>query len=393
VKQCLLFICVLLSACSRVDNFFLGEDNTDPPTKLTEIHEKVTVESQWKVKTGYGKHNEYVTLQPAIANDRIITADIQGNVIAVDRTTGKNIWRALLEQGVSSGPVLRNQVVVLGTRKGKVIALSSMNGKALWTAEVSNEVLARPVLVGNKALIQTTDGKLYAFNLADGKLLWRYEHNNPSMILRSGGSPVVTHDKVIAGFADGRLVAVNLNNGELLWVRTVAQPEGGTDVQRMVDIAATPVVANGVLYVASFQGQLAAINLSSGNLIWHHKVSVYNDLAMDGNVIYASDSHSQLWAFNRVTGKVLWRQNDLKGRNITAPVVNNDKLIIADGSGYIHVLSKKNGQFLGRKKITLLSGISAAPQVSQDHIYVLLNNGELEHLTLQAIPTQVIKKS
>lgn len=385
MKRGFLALLLFLSACNRVDNFFLGEDNTEPPAPLKPFHEKLAIESAWKVKTGYGLHNEYVTLRPAIAKDRVITADVKGNIVAVDRKTGKPLWTATLQQGVSSGPVLRQNIILVGTRKGQVIALSSTNGQAIWKAEVSNEILSRPVLTSTKALVQTIDGKLYAFDLQNGSLLWRYDHNNPSMILRAGGAPAISDDQVIAGFADGRLVAINVENGQLLWVRAVVRPEGGTDVQRMVDIAATPVIKNDTLYVATFQGQLTAITLSSGNILWQRKLSVYEDLALEGSVLYATDSRSRVWAFDRFTGKVMWKQEQLRGRNLTAPLIEGNHLIVADASGYVHVLSKSNGQFLGRQRVTLLSGIRATPQISHQHLFVLLNNGDLENLIISPI--------
>lgn len=366
-----------LSACSTVDNFFLGQDNTQPPAKLVEFKPSYQLTKQWRTTAGSGVGATYSSMSPAMSAQQIITADKKGHVMAVDRSNGKMIWKSKLPYTLSSGPTLADDKVALGTRDGKLVVLNAKDGKMLWKANVTNEILAAPTIHDNTVLALTIDGKLTAFDSKTGKQRWLYEHNNPPIILRAGGAPVVSQGVVIAGFADGRLAGMKLKNGELLWLRTVAIPSGSTKVQRMVDVDVAPVVVDNILYAASYQGKLVAVNIHSGNTLWTHNVSAFADLAIDGDVIYLSDSEGTVWAFNRMEGNVLWKQQNLHARHLSPPAVMKDAVVVADAEGFLHMLAKDDGHFLARMKAAP-SSISAAPKVNGEHIYVYADNGRLQ---------------
>ena len=57
---------------------------------------------------------------------------------------------------------------------------------------------------------------------------------------------------MIAGFDEGRLTALELQTGKLVRDTRIAPGTGRTELERMIDIDAEPVVVNGVIYVATF---------------------------------------------------------------------------------------------------------------------------------------------
>ena len=66
----------------------------------------------------------------------------------------------------------------------------------------------------------------------------------------------------------------------------------------------------------------------------------------------AVDEKDILKAFGVATGAILWEQNDLKLRKLTSPVSIRNYIAVGDLEGYVHLLDTKNGDFLGRKKIS-----------------------------------------
>ena len=81
--------------------------------------------------------------------------------------------------------------------------------------------------------------------------------------MRGTSTPAIDSGLVVAGFDAGRLAALELRTGKLVWEAVVATSRGRSELERMVDIDSDPLIYDGVIYVASFQGQLAAVQMDS----------------------------------------------------------------------------------------------------------------------------------
>ena len=57
-------------------------------------------------------------------------------------------------------------------------------------------------------------------------------------------------------------------------------------------------IANGVIYVATYQGHVAAVSLKSGDILWEHAISSYSGLALGQRLLFVSDAQSTVWAFD-----------------------------------------------------------------------------------------------
>ena len=302
----LLLACLAFAGCTTMKDqytsFMGGEDNTIPPTPLPDITERVSITRLWKTSAGGGYEEQYLKLIPIPGDDRIFAADSEGEIRAIDRQTGRTIWDVDTDAPITGGPGTGSNLVVVGTGKGEVIAISADSGEILWRSRVTSEVLAAPRIAGNIVVVRTIDGKIFGFNVADGNRLWIYERPVPALTLRGTSSPVIADDFVIAGFDEGRLAAIELQTGKLVWETRVALGSGRSELERMVDIDSEPVVVDDVIYVATFQGRIAAIAIESGRILWTRDISSYAGLCADQSNVYVTDDNSAIWALDRATG-------------------------------------------------------------------------------------------
>ena len=94
-----------------------------------------------------------------------------------------------------------------------------------------------------------------------------------------------------------------------------------------------PAVANGVVYVGSFDDKLYAINATTGNLLWNYTTGggVLSSPALANGVVYVGSFDDKLYAINATTGNLLW--NYTTNASIeTSPAVSNS--IVYFGSDY-----------------------------------------------------------
>ena len=377
----LLGICILLQACTQIDDFMLGKDNAAKPTPLVEITSKIKLIENWSVPIGKpSKASTYLKLKPSVRGNIIYAANASGMVQAVEKTTGNILWSKQLSQGVVSGPTVADGYIALGTSKSNVVLLRQSDGSELQQLKVSGDVLSKPAITKNKVIVKTIDGYLYAFDMKTGEKLWATEHGSPSLILKASSSPVIMDKLALVGFSDGKLDAIDIQSGRVVWQRSIAFASGASDVERLVDIDADPILRGDIAYLASYQGYIGALSLTNGQFIWRKPASVYKNMAIDATTLYITDSDDVLWAFDKQNGQVKWKQLALKARGLTEPTLLGNRLIVGDRSGYMHVLATQNGELISR--IQLSGPIDIAPAVAGNSVYVMTANGKLSSLSV-----------
>lgn len=364
-------------SCSKLDDYMLGKDNTPNPEPLKPIATKEKLVEKWSVPIGSSQKNStFLKLKPVIRGNNVYTADASGIVQSMNKANGKQLWSKKINSVIISGPVVSQGYVVVGTDSSTIVVLKQENGDELWQSTLSGDVLAKPVVTHNKVIAKTIDGNLYAFDLTSGKQLWVSNHGSPSLILKASSSPVIVDNKLaLVGYSDGKMDAVDLQTGQVLWQRSIAYARGSSDVERLVDIDADPVVQGDVALLATYQGYVGAFALGQGQFLWRKPASTYSNIAVQGNTLFMTDSDDIVWAINKQNGQVNWKQVALKARGLTEPVLMGDRLIIGDKTGMLHVLSAQNGELVSRAQLG--GAITIAPGVAGKNIYVMTANGKL----------------
>ena len=364
---CLVLILVL-NACS------LYADNTPKPTPLTSFNPEVSLKKVWLTHPTNGSGSHYLKLSPAHTHQITYLTDHDGYVTAVQRQNGQNLWRVPTHTPITSGAGVGNDLIAVGTGRGQVIALN-MKGKILWKAEVSNEVLATPLVKQDKVFVKTIDGVVYALAAQSGKILWTFSHKAQPFKLRGSSSLQSAGEFVVTGFPDGHLMALSSQTGTPFWDTAVGVPQGWNEVDRLVDIDVDPIIDHGVVYVASYQGNIAAVQLSSGKISWQKDISSYSGIALTQNLVLVSDAQSHIWAFNRHNGSLVWRQMSLAARHISGPAVMGKTVVVGDTEGYLHWASLKDGHFVARMRLDS-NPIMASPMAESDNLYVYDTKGQ-----------------
>jgi outer membrane protein assembly factor BamB len=71
-------------------------------------------------------------------------------------------------------------------------------------------------------------------------------------------------------------------------------------------------------------------------------------LAVDARFVYVSEDRGAVSALDRNTGTSVWRQDKLQYRRLSAPLPLAQDVAVGDVEGYVHLLSRENGAFVGR---------------------------------------------
>lgn len=371
---------VLLAGCS-------SEQDTIVMSPLPEVTSQFTPETVWdkSVDDGVGKY--YSHLSPAWEGSSVYAADRNGLVKALDTDSGVEIWSVNLAEKtgflsadipamLSGGLTVSGEHVYVGTERGTLIALNANDGEIAWTANAGGEVLSRPEVSDGLVLVHTGNGLLQAFDTASGEQRWSLNLDTPSLSVRGESAPAVAMGAAFVGGDNGRVSAVMLGQGQIIWQQRISQTTGTTEISRLNDVDMTPVVADGRVYAIAYNGNLVAMDMRSGQILWKRDFGSVNELVLDGESLYVVDQDDNVYGLRAADGVTMWSQDKLLHRNLSAPEIFNGYLVVGDGEGYLHWLDTSNGQFVAQNKLNS-SGILSRPSIAGDKLMVQARDGRL----------------
>lgn len=378
-----LLLLLALAGCSTVgDMFSFGSSNLEPPEPLEEYTPSVRIATVWNRNVGASAGRRYLRLVPAVDGARVFAAERNGDVSGYELASGEQLWETDTELSIAGGPGVGEGLVLVGSIDGMVVALNADTGEQSWRRQLSSEVLSAPVAAQGVVVVRTQDGKLSGLAATDGTPLWVYDRAVPALSLRGTSAPVLAGDAVVAGFDSGLLVALALKDGQLLWESRIAVASGRSELERLVDIDADPVVAGDVIYVVTFQGRVAAVDRRSGNVLWRRDMSSHAGMGVDVRQLFITDDESFVWAVDRDNSASVWRQDKLARRALTPPTPFGAYVVVGDFEGYVHFLDREDGRQAGRVKVDG-DGIAVAP-VAVDELLLVYGRGG----TLTALKTE-----
>jgi outer membrane protein assembly factor BamB len=371
---------LIAAGCSK-------DKDVEPPAVLVKFPATLPMKKLWSEGVGGGKKQMVLRLGlgPAVDNGIVFAASHKGELLAVSLDTGHHLWVKKLKIPISAGPGAGSGMVVVGSSKGAVIALDGATGRELWRARVNSELLSSPAISDKVVVMRSVDGRLHGLDAHNGKELWSVEQQVPRLSLRGTAIPIIAKDVAISGFDNGKVMAVSLNTGDTVWDTALATPHGRTELDRLVDIDSEVRAVGDNVFAAGFQGRTAMLAVDSGQVWWAHDMSSYRGLAVDADNLYVTQSDGIVVALRQRDGSELWRNQKLKLRRLSTPVLTSTAVVIGDFQGYVHWLDKTTGELVARERIAK-ERVTNSPVAVDDTVIVLTDGGKLA--AYRAMPTR-----
>lgn len=387
---------VLLCAFAMSGCSWFSKKTGNEPMELVDFKETLDLDKIWSHGIGEGQNKGFSSLTPALDGDSIYAVDYEGLVVSLDSKTGKKHWSRKVnksQQGlwtwlksfvvagdpnrqIVGGIAAENGLLLVATYAGEVMALSKETGDELWRKQLPGEVVSAPRTNGSVVAAQTVNGKLFALDAKTGEQLWFYDNPPPILTLRGTPSPIVTDTAIYSGFSNGRMMAFNPANGLILWEQRVASPKGRSELERMVDIHSSPLIKDGVIYVGTYQGRISALARGTGKPLWGQDGSTSENVALAGDKLFVAQADGKLIAYNATTGEVLWSNDKMLRRLLNGPQAFGDYVAVVDFKGYMHVVNQSDGEFVARTKVDR-KGARAPMLTDGETLYVYTNSGKL----------------
>jgi len=235
------------------------------------------------------------------------------SLIAVDKRSGDVVWRAV----GAGGQVLHGQ----------------------WSSPVAANVNGRvQVLFGGG------DGWLRAYDAASGHEIWRFDGNpkDARWLPRPG---VFSRSIIIASpvFADGRVfIAMGMSpghdNGPSLMHAISPNGQGDVTESRLLwtsrdvgRVVGTPIVKDGLLYVADLGGTIHCLDAATGGQVWKHETNepIWGSILLAGDRLYVGNVGGTMTVLRAGRQKQLLAEIEMDAAIYSAPAVIGDALYLA----------------------------------------------------------------
>lgn len=307
---------------------------------------------------------------PIASEELVFTTETKNKesevVIALDRKTGKERWRAEWKGAMtvpffsaSNGSWIRSTPAYDGERlyvagmRDVLVCLDAKTGKEEWRVDFVKELktplpdfgfVCSPLLDGNAVYVQA-GASVSKLDKKTGKIIWRTLEDKGGMLGSAFSSPVIAK---LAGkrqlIVQGRekLAGVDLENGDVLWSQVVLSFRGMNIL--------TPTVVGDAVFTSSYQNKAWLYTISKDkdrytvSESWNSNAQAYMSTpVVIGGHVYLHLQNQRFTCIDLKTGGRTWTSNGY-GKYCSL-VAQGDRILALDQRGVLLLIKANPKEF------------------------------------------------
>ncbi|MBI3415476.1 MAG: PQQ-binding-like beta-propeller repeat protein [Verrucomicrobia bacterium] len=210
---------------------------------------------------------------PIVRDGRLFTLGALGHLVCLDAAKGGVVWSKNLAAeygvkeftGITASPLIDDGLLILyicGKPAACVVAFDKDSGKETWRALDDSFTYSSPTILtagGKKQLIVWTQDAVTSLEPATGKIWWRELLHTPGD--QAVSTPVFSGQRLLVGGLMFQLDAVK-PAASVLW------PEGGAVSKRILSNTSTALLQGDYVFSAKTSGELVCLEAATGRLVW-----------------------------------------------------------------------------------------------------------------------------
>ncbi|MCB1230641.1 MAG: PQQ-like beta-propeller repeat protein [Verrucomicrobiae bacterium] len=307
---------------------------------------------------------------PVIADGRVFVGGQDLKFYAIDLDTGESVWTFDAEGPVTAPAAVAQGKVFFGDTYGFVYALDIATGQEIWRLEADDKVEGGPNVLEItdpetkqkewRVFFGSHDFNLYSVVAETGEIRWKHETDNYIMSTPSieASLPAITF-----GGCDGIYHILSAATGEPLH-----------EVELGQYVANSSAIRNGIAYVAHYGGEVVAVQIDSGEIVWKTVTGVeyHGSPAVTETRVIVPGTDKRLAAYDRVTGDEVW---SFQGRRDfeASPLVTDGAIWIGGMDARLYAINPEDGAELWN--FDLGAQMLASPALSNGTLVICGEDG------------------
>jgi outer membrane protein assembly factor BamB len=346
------------------------------------------LKQDWKIQVGFADAT------PALVNNKLYVFTRQGEneiLQCLEASTGKQIWQtegypavvingpAASHPGPRSTPTVADGKVITVGISGDLACFDAATGELLWRNEDFKGAVPMfytgmsPIVTSGMCLAHLggpDNGQFVAFELKSGKILWKTAgesptYSSPALLTVDGNMQVVFQTLT-------KLISLSVTNGTRLWEYATPAGQGRTEA------AASPVIDQQKIYYTGNLNGINAIEIKKQGSnyevikLWTNPdfCTKYNTPLLKDGFLYGFSNKKRLFCINAANGQAAW--SDDKPHQDFGSIIDAGSEIVALSSTSNLVILKPDGKAYSEIAVIKVSdnAIYAQPVLSGNRIYI-----------------------
>jgi len=350
---------------------FFGNEKIKPSSLLS-FEETVVVEKVWDFdnKNRLKANDISPVTVPSVMGGNVIIPSRNGAITVLKLATGQIEERielglqSLSQIGVEMDDDSFNFAFV--SADGRLMFFNS-NNKVLWSTQLNGIVRMAPKIGELGVIVRQEDNKVLAYDKVGGKLLWSISKRTMPLILHAQSDMRFVGDEnkglatiqkdLAVNLAGGELILLNSKTGSVLWEKRLAFPKGQNEVERIVDLLGAPFLDDQEICTSVYQTKLVCVDKGTGDIEWENPEKILSPGFFKFPLVAAVGLKDEVKLFNREENVEVWRNEELRYRDLSKPIIWDDSVWVIDSSGILHGLSILDGNTISRYDLNRKSDI------------------------------------
>lgn len=176
--------------------------------------------------------------------------------------------------GISASPVIEGDLLIAqigGKDNACLIGLDKTSGKEIWRALPDKASYSAPIVInqaGHRVLVCLTGQRVVGLDPASGRLYWEHPYEQPRMVIAVPTPVFYENYLFVSSFFDGSML-LKVAQDELgvskVWQRQGPDEKNTDSLHCMIS---TPLIKNGLIYGVDSYGELRCLDMQTGDRIW-----------------------------------------------------------------------------------------------------------------------------
>lgn len=333
-----------------------------------------------------------ITCAPVVADGVVYAMDAAGVVSAHDESDITHVkWieasgrKKHINDASGGGLAYDSGTLYATTGSGNLRAIDTATGAMKWSISVGAPVRGAPAVSDNFVVVLTADNQTLAYDRATGQPRWEHRGIRETAGYFSTTSPVIGEGVVVSAYSSGEVFALRLETGNVLWSDTLVSGVRTKAAAVFSGIDADPIVQSGVTVVTNASGEMQASALINGRPLWQQRVGTHTTPWSAGNVIYVLTDTHDIAALLKRDGAVRWatslketdKSDPTKDKTppLYGPILSANAILVVDGNGKLTSFKPTTGEVIGH--YDLADGIITNPIVVNGAMYVITKDATL----------------
>ena len=389
-RTIVLFLIILLITNCSLDN----KSGIWTKSEKIKVEKKLIISELFKKEESLSKEfnsNVKIQLKSYLSNDSFLN-NLSNNNGRVNYNGNLKSLSKFKYSTIDNFDELEPEIVFEGNNiiffdnKGSILKFDQFS-KLIWKKNYykKTEKKQKPILslANNQKTLVIVDNfaKYYAINIKTGELLWSKRNSAPF-----NSQIKIYKDKFFVTDFDNILKCFSIKDGKELW--NVKTETTFIKSQKKLSL----VILSGKVYFNNSLGDISAVDINSGNLIWQTPTQsslIYesafllktSDLVANDESILLSNNKNEFFSINANTGVLNWKQ---KINSNLRPTIVDNLVFTVTMEGFLVVVENSTGNIIRitnvfdrfkKKKKSKIKPVGFI--VGASNIYLTTDNGRL----------------